>query len=83
MDSIKEKVEKVQTMRNRLYELKEEVLRLEKIIKENEKDNVEENICEEEYALLKRYHKEARMLLSDLKKEKEHWREITKIILNE
>lgn len=82
MDSIKEKVEKVTTNRKRLLELKEEVLRLEKIIKESEENN-DENLCEEEYNGLEIAHREARKLINEIQVEKEHWREITKIILNE
>ena len=41
MDSIKEKVEKVNSNRKRLRVLKEEVLRLEKIIKDSEEKNDE------------------------------------------
>ena len=52
MDSIKGKVEKVTSNRKRLLELKEEVLRLEKIIKESEEAN-DGNLCEEEYGGLK------------------------------
>lgn len=82
MDSIKEKVEKVNANRKRLLELKEEVLTLEKIIKETEENN-NENLCEEEYSGLKSAHQEARKLINEIQVEKEHWREITKIILNE
>lgn len=82
MDSIKEKVEKVNSNRKRLRVLKEEVLRLEKIIKDSEEKN-DENLCEEEYNELKKIHIEARKLINELHIEKEHWREITKIILNE
>ena len=82
MDSIKEKVEKVNSNRKRLRVLKEEVLRLEKIIKDSEEKN-DENLCEEEYNELKKIHIEARKLINELQIEKEHWREITKIILNE
>ncbi len=82
MDSIKEKVEKVNSNRKRLRVLKEEVLRLEKIIKDSEENN-DENLCEEEYGELKKIHIEARKLINELHIEKEHWREITKIILNE
>ena len=82
MDSIKEKVEKVTSNRKRLLELKAEVLRLEKIIKESEEAN-DGNLCEEEYGGLKRAHKEARELIFELEVEKDHWREMSKIILNE
>lgn len=82
MDSIKEKVEKVTANRKRLLELKEEVLRLEKIIKESE-ENDDDNFCEEEYNKLKSAHEEARKLINELHTEKQHWREVTKIILNE
>ena len=82
MDSIKEKVEKVNANRKRLLELKEEVLTLEKIIKETEENN-NENLCEEEYSGLKSAQQEARKLINEIQVEKEHWREITKIILNE
>lgn len=82
MDSIKEKVEKVTSNRKRLRVLKEEVLRLEKIIKDSEENN-DENLCKKEYGELKKIHIEARKLINELEIEKEHWREITKIILNE
>ena len=82
MDSIKEKVDKVTSNRKRLLELKEEVLRLEKIIKESEEEN-DGNLCEEEYGGLKRAHKEARELIAEIQIEKEHWREMSKLILNE
>lgn len=82
MDSIKEKVEKVTANRKRLLELKEEVLRLEKIIKESEESD-NDNLCEEEYNKLKSAHEEARKLINELNTEKQHWREVTKIILNE
>ena len=81
MDSIKEKVEKVTANRKRLLELKEEVLRLEKIIKESEESD-NDNLCEE-YNKLKSAHEEARKLINELHTEKQHWREVTKIILNE
>lgn len=83
MDSIKEKVDKVTLNRKRLLELKEEVLRLEKIIKDSEEANdLLPNLCEEEYGGLKSAHKEARELLAEIQIEKEHWREMSKIILN-
>jgi len=81
MDSIKEKVDKVTSHRKRLLELKEEVLRLEKIIKDSEEAN-DGNLCEEEYGELKSAHKEARELIAEIQIEKEHWREMSKIILN-
>ena len=42
-----------------------------------------ENLCEEEYGELKKIHIEARKIINELEIEKKHWREITKIILNE
>ena len=57
-------------------------IRLEKIIKDSEENN-DENLCEEEYGELKKIHIEARKLIKELEIEKDHWREITKIILNE
>ena len=81
MDSIKEKVEKVNSNRRRLLELKAEVLRLEKIIKDSEENN-DDNLCEEEYGGLKSAHKEARELIAEIQIEKVHWREMSKIILN-
>jgi hypothetical protein len=81
MDSIKEKVEKVNSNRRRLLELKAEVLRLEKIIKDSEENN-DGNLREEEYGGLKSAHKEARELIAEIQIEKVHWREMSKIILN-
>ena len=38
---------------------------------------------QEEYNKLKSAHEEARKLINELHTEKQHWREVTKIILNE
>ena len=83
MDSIKEKVAKVVFIRKRLLEIKEEVLRLEDIIKKTKLNhgNDKENSYEEEYEGLKKAHKEAKELINQLQIEKEHWREITKIMI--